>query len=915
MDCNKDEAHRAMTLADKKMQLRDFTSARKLILKAQKLHTQLENINQMLTVCDVHCAAAIRINGSEDWYNILQVQPMSDDPTIKKQYRKLALLLHPDKNKFAGSESAFKIIGEAHRTLSDPTKRAVYNMKRNIFSNSAATTTANKPQFNCPNMNVFTRMDLNPNNNTFPKPNVHSVPQTSFGLPIFFTKCCHCGFQYKYPQNKMFRNIVCQNCEKSFPAIDLKKSREVNTKVGADDGGIDLDEKKAKAFNVTKVKLNAVNIKDSPKDKLKRPIKSTKVNLGEVNKDTLQTVKTSQNPKRKVTDIEVDKKEKSVSPSKFVKTKRKEVEETNISSETSLPPDSYDYPDPDFFDFEIKRNNSVFAVNDIWSLYDDIDAMPRFYAIINKVRLENFKVWYTWLELKPSNPFELKWCDSDLPAVCGNFHFGVSQTSTDLRMFSNIMSPQPESTKTSFVIYPRKGDVWALYKGWKKDTDWIQNHRNLKKPFEFEIVEVLSDFNEDGISVAVMIKVEKFVSLFTRLVVNDADVVIQIRPDEMLRFSHMVSSYRLTGKELDGSIPEGFFELDLASLPFNMSHISPSISLEVAVAAQAKKISSLNSHTTHGTNKRATKKKKMNSQIPSTPEILKPQNSNAPAEAIQNFTAARRTRSLSRNSDMNATNISKSTLENANNIPTTTSAFSPPENTDFHNFQEEKFHDRFEDGQIWALYSNLDTFPKDLALITKVTLDQCKILHANVIMLEPCPYLDVELKWFNKKLPFGCGKFKLASSPGSRRLNTSMTNAVKPEKFSHHMRRAEVARSKNQYLVYPSAGEVWAMYRNWKVDWEVSDLASCEYDIIEVITGSSRCTQGLVLVKVDGYKTVFMHQKVDCSSGGGVKMHNRVEVMQQEYLRFSHRIPAFRLTKDNGESLQGCFSLDPQSTP
>jgi curved DNA-binding protein CbpA len=29
---------------------------------------------------------------------------------IKKQYRKFALQLHPDKNKFSGAEAAFKLI-------------------------------------------------------------------------------------------------------------------------------------------------------------------------------------------------------------------------------------------------------------------------------------------------------------------------------------------------------------------------------------------------------------------------------------------------------------------------------------------------------------------------------------------------------------------------------------------------------------------------------------------------------------------------------------------------------------------------------------------------------------------------------------------------------------------------------------
>ncbi|VVB17487.1 unnamed protein product [Arabis nemorensis] len=52
---------------------------------------------------------------------ILQVEPDADESTIKKQYKKLALHLHPDKNKFPGDESAFKLIGEAKRVLLDKT--------------------------------------------------------------------------------------------------------------------------------------------------------------------------------------------------------------------------------------------------------------------------------------------------------------------------------------------------------------------------------------------------------------------------------------------------------------------------------------------------------------------------------------------------------------------------------------------------------------------------------------------------------------------------------------------------------------------------------------------------------------------------------------------------------------------------
>jgi hypothetical protein len=87
MDCNKEEALRAKAIAEKKMESRDFVAARKFALKAQKLYPVLENIAQMLVVCDVHCSAEQKVVDDEiDWYGILQLEHTVDDAVIKKQY-------------------------------------------------------------------------------------------------------------------------------------------------------------------------------------------------------------------------------------------------------------------------------------------------------------------------------------------------------------------------------------------------------------------------------------------------------------------------------------------------------------------------------------------------------------------------------------------------------------------------------------------------------------------------------------------------------------------------------------------------------------------------------------------------------------------------------------------------------------
>ena len=65
---------------------------------------------------------------SQEYYKTLKISRTASDEQIKKAYRKLARLYHPDVNSDEGAEIQFKRIGEAYAVLSDEGKRRIYDM-------------------------------------------------------------------------------------------------------------------------------------------------------------------------------------------------------------------------------------------------------------------------------------------------------------------------------------------------------------------------------------------------------------------------------------------------------------------------------------------------------------------------------------------------------------------------------------------------------------------------------------------------------------------------------------------------------------------------------------------------------------------------------------------------------------------
>ncbi|XP_042002060.1 uncharacterized protein LOC121751389 isoform X2 [Salvia splendens] len=583
MDCNKDEAIRAKEIAEKKMQSNDFEGTHKIALKGKNLYPKLENITQMLSICDVHCSAQKMVLGSEkDWYGILQVKKSDDEAAIKKQYRRLALILHPDKNQFPGAEGAFKLICEANALLSDPAKKSAYDSKMNVWS---GTTT------NHPNHQINRSFQVN-NQYGAQKRNASdgssslNRDQNTDSTSVFWTQCPFCKVNYAYLRQYINRCLQCIKCHKSFDAYEMTAPRvsstnlgnqgsqhvpskpdihqvdssqetipancengvqnievssvsgsqgdvsmkSVQLEVGVRKGGRSestaenlktgtIGKKRGRKLVIeysddSDTELENVSYKKADEDYLSIPRKRAQTSNEEDvqkhkdgNQNSFPSVLTSSKFENKETGAdrpEKSLKEKNKSVDKEADLVEIESSDIDLSSSNDSDTGYFECPDPEFYNFEGLRDESLFCARQFWACYDTFDSMPRFYARVRKVCYSPFKLHITWLEAVLIHDSCKRWVETELPVGCGSFKLGKRDTISECLSLSHQVHCRKGKKKGSFFVYPREGEVWALFRDW--DISWSSNPENHKE-FRYEIVEVLSDFAEGiGIKVAYLEK-------------------------------------------------------------------------------------------------------------------------------------------------------------------------------------------------------------------------------------------------------------------------------------------------------------------------------------------------------------------------------------------------------------------------
>lgn len=1134
MECNKEEASRAKYLAEIKLQEADFVGAKRMALKAHQLFPGLENISRLLAVCEVHCCAAVKINGETDWYGILQLEATADDMALKKQYRKLALLLHPDKNKFAGAEAAFKLIGEAHMTLTDQVKRLLYDKKRkSVFATS---TPLPKKRGRPPKKTDPVAKRANKEN--IDAADRQKEPQQAgcfAGYSTFWTICLTCGTKYQYPCSLLMKILLCRICSRSFLAYDLsKKPDPVRGETSYPWSGFGMQQKKfppsqqahvtnqqhvpgwqspftchqthathkqqqsrngphqqttaanqqqqqsqkllfnagsmnsvnsqragdpnnketggnkvtakAETCNSTKVSMAALKEENCegriepslvsadkvpPANMQKRGRKvftgsnysnnngtegnnvtakartcnSTKVSIAalkeencagrtepplvsadkvppaniqkrvreaftgssypvamdgsQVTTNDVLTVasadktarqnsqRSSQQENNVVSedghggcreggdhplDSHVEKRirighsccnagksgetineganvynQQRCSIPSTQKTPNENGEVINVldhdekqgtSKKEEMPSSGSDdaarsvdnsipckftvsCPDSNFYDFEKNRDAYRFKVDQIWAIYDDHDCMPRYYARIKQVYSPNFMLRFAWLELDPLNDAEKAWSSKELPVACGSFRIGRTILTEDTKMFSHVISWAKGRKRNNYEIYPRKGEVWALFKGW--DINWSSDS-NDHKHNNYDVVEVKSDFAVDtGTYVIRLVKVNGFVSLFVR---SSNEEPYLIPGGDTLRFSHSIPFHRLADTDSQ-HIPHGALELDPASLPSDLEEAFSSVELNHSFMSTQEGYTGFNvsstrnscngemlaGRTKQGTNGAATNEENVHNGV-------KKPNPNPDSEQDKGSEA----------SVIDAHSADEWDDSSQPEFPTN---FDYPD-PQFCNFTDIRSFDNFKNGQIWALYCDADKFPKYYGFVKRVDPDDCTI---HVRWLEYCPCAETEKRLLQEGLPVGCGIFKV-----SRQSDSYDCTSV----FSHIMEVSPISEGK-KYEILPRVGQVWAIYKNWSCGWSFKNIKSCEYDLVEVLEISNDSITVSCLTKVEGFITVFMPE----STG---ETRSAMKIPKSDMIMFSHQIPAYRLTNED-DKLCGYWELDPASVP
>ncbi|KAM3406328.1 hypothetical protein ACQJBY_000429 [Aegilops geniculata] len=866
MECNKEEASRAKDVSERKLHEADFPGAKKMAVKAHQLFPGLENISQLLAVCEVHCSSSVKINGETDWYGILQVEPTADDMVLKKQYRKLALLLHPDKNKFAGAEAAFKLIGEAYMTLTDHVKRSSHDNKRKaVFATSAP-----MPKKRARASKKTDPAHKKDNKENFGAPQTQKSPQQqagkSSGLSSFWTICLTCGTKYQYPCSSLMRFVLCRICSRSFLAYDLsKKSVPAGVDTAYPWSGVGMQPQKFPPSQQAHVTNQGQNNQSFPgwqhplTGHQTHPAHQQQQSQNVPNQQTAaanqqqhsQRRPPSAGSKNAMSSEGVGDPNKGATDS--TKVSRAPSRKQNGAGRTESPyaQQSQDVPNQqtptdDQRQQSQRRPTSAVPTN-VMSSEGLGDPNSKEATESTKVSSAAFKEkdGADRTELPFVSSAKLSPTNMQKRAIQSQ-HFPSQQTSP---VIQQVQSQKPSFNEGSINLNSM-GMSDSNARTCTNIPRASLNKENGSSRTESPLA------NSDKVSPANMGKG----------IMKDANGAVKTgqNPQRSSQQENNVSN-----EDGSGGCGKGSDNI----------HDSP-------VAKRIRKgYSSSNADMNGGTvHEDGNVYTTQACSIPIT---------KTPNENVEVVNGLDEKQGASKKEEMRNSGRDGVASSVVNRIPCEGGVSYP--DPEFYDFEENRNATQFKADQIWAVYDDSDSMPRYYARIKQV--------HQNFMLwfswLEFDPLNDAEKAWYSKDMPVACGRFRIGK-----------TILTEDRKMFSHVVSWTKGKKRNSYEIYPVKGEVWALLRICDINQSSgsSDHKNYSYDVVEIKSDFAVGIGTYVtpLVKVKGFVSLFVRSDKEepyLIPGG-------------DTLRFSHNIPFHRLSEaDKPHIPNGALELDPASMP
>ncbi|XP_010492912.1 PREDICTED: uncharacterized protein LOC104770218 [Camelina sativa] len=897
---NKDEALRAKELAETYMSKSDFTTARRIAIKAQKMDATLESVvSRMIMVCDVHCAALEKSGDETDWYKILQVEQSADNITIKKQFKNLALNLHPDKNKFPGAESAFKIIGQAQTLLLDKTSRKIHDMRRKpVFRRPAPAPSFQPQQAQArpfPTQRVF---QTNVNNATATRkmpehqkkpPQAQPQPTGFDASSTFCTSCPFCSRKYELQREFLDKLMSCLCCSKQFTAFqETFPGPPVQTTFAS------FQKSKAPTQEATK----------APE---KQPENSAKVSSSKENATAKNSGTSAENTNGK-------RKRK-----KMVQSSDSSCSESSIEcNEGPAGGQNSGSTDGQHSRRSVRNKQQVSYKENKSDKEEDAESAEE--SDVRKKSPENQRP----TETLPNGINRKKKIKEDqvgssrVSDACNVAKDSSSGSASDAEIFE---CEDPDFTNFELsreVMCFKAGQTWAMYDDMGRMPRFYAIIKKvIRKPSFMLRIQWLEATPDDEKAIEwvrknLPISVGKF-KLGDKMDTSETPSFSHLihcrigsRNDSVMVYPRVGETWALFknwninwSSGNPRSSHEHEYEYEFVEI---LSEYVEGVAIEVAFLRKIKGFASVFCRVAPGGGGGSYTFKisphellRFSHRVPST-KLTGKERDGVPVGSYELDTAA-----VPHKIEEEPVPVLRQAAK-SNQVHCSPPSSEPDcmviPNFQFHNFSADRLEGKFAPGQIWSLNRKENDLPKCYAKIQHIVWRP--VFKLQISLLEPKPLLENVAHWRDKQMPVSCGNFILKEGRDETLTEvTGFSQQIKAEQ--HHFR-------KDEYIVLPKTGEIWALYKNWSVTIKAASLKKCEYEVVEVLDENESNIEVMMLERVDGLISVFK-EKLE----GGIDVKKKIP--RCELLRFSHCVPAFRLTGERDGTLRGYLELDPSALP